>query len=603
MNSSLWSTINNNGVDVRLRELKIKNFRKLDDLTVIFPRGLCVIVGENNTGKTAIIDALRLMLMPSRDLDALRITEDDFRGGTDGAPIEISCTFCDTTDNEEAHCQECLVDIGEGKFEIRLNARVEFNKETRRANVKMWGGETEGGSLPSNLYDRLATIYLQPLRDPEAGLRPGRHSQISRLVDCLTEDEEQAQFEAIVQKANDEIKVLEPVKEARGEINDQMSKIAGPELTQNTDLVFSDPDFYRIIAGLQPLIAGLPFALNGLGYNNLIFTSATLGTLRKSSQFAFRCILIEEPEAHLHPHLQLLLLKHLAEEANSQADPVQIITSSHSPILASQAPIDSIVAIHGTTTKTSAISISTIQLAEKPKDAEKLKKKLQRFLDATRAELFFARRVLMVEGIAEALLLPVLAKLAGGSLKKSAVTVVNADGINFNAFLPLFGPGKLGIPIAVLTDGDATTIGGELSETAKGLKTQETNIPNLRVEYCAVTFEHELARSPKLLEVMLDAFEILHPTSCKALRTSIALLVAADEKAAVFYKQFKDSETSKGSFAQELSLLLEASSLNLEDIPEYIRRALQFLSVIPSGGSIGTTGASSANTVTDSSAN
>ena len=61
--------------------------------------------------------------------------------------------------------------------------------------------------------------------------------------------------------------------------------------------------------------------------------------------------------------------------------------------------------------------------------------KLQRFLDATRAELFFARRVLMVEGIAEALLLPVLAKSAGGSLKKSAVTVVNADGINFNAFL------------------------------------------------------------------------------------------------------------------------------------------------------------------------
>jgi hypothetical protein len=87
---------------VRLRELKIKNFRKLEDLTVIFPKGLCVIVGENNTGKTAIIDALRLLLMPSREVDALRITEDDFRNGTDGAPIEISCSFCDTTDTEEA---------------------------------------------------------------------------------------------------------------------------------------------------------------------------------------------------------------------------------------------------------------------------------------------------------------------------------------------------------------------------------------------------------------------------------------------------------------------------------------------------------------------
>lgn len=397
---------------MRLRELKIKNFRKLD-LTVTFPKGLSVIVGENNTGKTAIIDALRLMLMPSRDIDALRITEDDFKSGTEFAPIEISCTFCDTTDAEEAHCQECLVDIGDGKFEIRLNARIEFNKETRRANVKMWGGETEGGVLPSNFYDRLATIYLQPLRDPESGLRPGRHSQISRLIDCLTEDDDRAQFEDIVQKANDEIKVLESVEGARKEINDQMSKITGAELTQNTDLVFSDPNFYRIISGLQPLIAGLPFTLNGLGYNNLIFTSATLGTLRKSSQFAFRCILIEEPEAHLHPHLQTLLLAHLATEADSQKDAVQIITSSHSPILASQAPIDSIVAIHGSSMKTWAISISGIEIAEKPKDAEKLKKKLQRFLDATRAELFFARRVLMVEGIAEALLLPVLAKVAG----------------------------------------------------------------------------------------------------------------------------------------------------------------------------------------------
>src|SRR5207248_11209505 len=153
--------------------------------------------------------------------------------------------------------------------------------------------------------------------------------------------------------------------------------------------------------------------LNGLGYNNLIFTAATLDTLRKSSHFAFRCILVEEPEAHLHPHLQTLLLAHLAAEADLQTDAVQIITSSHSPILASQDPIDSIIAIHESTSKTSAISICTLQIAEKPKDAEKLKKKLQRFLDATRAELFFARRVLMVEGIAEALLLPVLAKVAG----------------------------------------------------------------------------------------------------------------------------------------------------------------------------------------------
>ncbi len=106
----------------------------------------------------------------------------------------------------------------------------------------------------------------------------------------------------------------------------------------------------------------------------------------------------------------MLLLAHLANEASSSADPVQIIVSSHSPILASQAPIDSIVAIHELGGKTSAVSVATLPIADDPKEAAILKKKLQRFLDATRAELFFARRVLLVEGIAEALLLPNLGR-------------------------------------------------------------------------------------------------------------------------------------------------------------------------------------------------
>ena len=78
---------------MRIRELHIQNFRRIEDLTVAFPKGLAVIVGENNAGKTAVVDALRLMLFAGRDFDALRVNEDDFRSGTDYAPIEMSCTF------------------------------------------------------------------------------------------------------------------------------------------------------------------------------------------------------------------------------------------------------------------------------------------------------------------------------------------------------------------------------------------------------------------------------------------------------------------------------------------------------------------------------
>jgi len=482
-----------------LNKLKIRNFRKIENLTISFPRGLSVIVGENNSGKTTIIDALRLMLFSSRDFDALRLNEDDFRREGEVAPIEVSCTFCDLKDEDEVHFQECLVDIGDGKFEVQLNARAEYNSITRRANVKMWGGETEGGFLPSNLYDKLTSIYLQPLRDPESGLKPGRHSQVSRLIDCLTEEDEHEDFETIVRDANGKIRELKPVKAAKEDIDTQMVSIAGKELTQKTDLIFSDPTFYRIIAGLQPEIEDLPFALNGLGYNNLVFTAATLGTLRRSAPFSFRAILVEEPEAHLHPQLQVLLLRHLAKVAAEESDnEVQVITSSHSPILASQAPIESIIAVHEAQGNVTAVSVCSVEFDPI------LKKKLHRFLDATRAELFFARRILMVEGIAEALLLPTLAKIAGGSLKDSAVTVLNADGINFNAFLPLLGEGRLGLPVAILTDGDDKNKEGKPSATAAGLKAKEGEIPNLRVEFCQITFEHELARSPELLPLMLQ---------------------------------------------------------------------------------------------------
>ncbi|MDE2731413.1 MAG: AAA family ATPase, partial [Bacteroidota bacterium] len=298
-----------------LRELHIRNFRKITDLKVRFPRGLTVLVGENNSGKTTIIDALRLVLFSGRDFDCLRLSENDFRADTDHEPIEVSCIFTGLTDEDEVHFLECLVDIGNGKFEMRINARIEFNETTNRCKVRMWGGDIEGGTLPYNFYDQLSTIYLQPLRDPERGLRPGQHSQVSRLIDSLTEEDKRTSFEDIAREANKQIQEQPPVRDATGDINTQMKDIAGSKLTQQTELIFTDPTFRRIIAGLQPEVESLPFALNGLGYNNLIFTAMTLGTLRRSPQFSFRAILIEEPEAHLHPQLQLLFLRHLSRVA------------------------------------------------------------------------------------------------------------------------------------------------------------------------------------------------------------------------------------------------------------------------------------------------
>lgn len=558
-----------------LRELQIRNFRKIDALTVRFPRGLTVLVGQNNSGKTTIIDALRIVLFSSRDFDSLRLTEDDFRAETERAPIEISARFADLDDEDEVHFLECLVDIGDGKFEMQVNVRVEFNETTNRCNVRIWGGETEGGSLPSNHYDQLSTIYLQPLRDPDRGLRPGQHSQVSRLIDRLTKEKQRRDFEAIAGKANERLRGLKPVEDARADINAQMRDIAGSELTQKAELIFTEPSFRRIIAGLQPEIEGRPFSLNGLGYNNLIFTSATLSTLRRSPQFSHRAILVEEPEAHLHPQLQVLFLRHLVDVvSNQEGNEVQVIASSHSPILASQAPIDSVVSVHEVGGNVSTVSVCSIEIREKTK------KKLQRYLDATRGELFFARRILMVEGIAEALLLPVLAKILGGSLKESAVTVLNADGINFDAFIPLFGAERLRVPVVILTDGDANEVGGQVSDTASGLRAQAAGIPNLNVEMPDRTFEHELARSELLLPHMVAALKELHPVIGARLESEFAMGGTVEERASRFLEVIIEKPVSKGRFAQELAMILSECDLEADAVPVYIREAFRHLGVL-----------------------
>jgi putative ATP-dependent endonuclease of OLD family len=187
----------------------------------------------------------------------------------------------------------------------------------------------------------------------------------------------------------------------------------------------------------------------GLGSNNLLFMACELLLLAQEDE-GNKMLLIEEPEAHLHPQRQLRVMKTLQEQAAEKG--IQIIVTTHSPNLASAVDLENIVFINANR----AFSMAK----EKTKLEEPDYRFLQRFLDVTKANLFFARGVMIVEGDAENILIPTLAKLIGRDFTENGVSIVNVGGVGFRRYARIFlrmdieRDGVLGIPVACLTDLD-----------------------------------------------------------------------------------------------------------------------------------------------------
>ena len=441
--------------------------------------GLTVLVGENDSGKTAVIDAIRLAL-GAKGQDFLRISEDDFHceKGVPANSFKIYCRFEQLSESEQARFVDWLtLNTDAPVIEITLSVlrakRVGKNGSFFFVPEATWrtGPDGTGKALEGDLRSYLLPTYLKALRDADQEMTAGRGSRLSQLlishsaIKGQDQDSEMAISEdrqsivppdtlvGIMRTAEKWIKTSKALDGAKQELNseylERLSTDSDP--LQGEIAIARGADLRSILEKLELYLVSKVSpderTRHGLGLNNLLFMAAELLLLSESNEVGLPVLLIEEPEAHLHPQLQLRLMEFLESKALEAG--VQVIVTTHSPTLAAKADVENLMMMGNG----QAYSLAADHTHLTPGDY----RFLRRFLDATKSNLFFAGGVLMVEGDAENILLPVLAKLIGRPFTRHRVSVVNVGHVGLFRYARIFlrKDGRLPpVRVACLTDRD-----------------------------------------------------------------------------------------------------------------------------------------------------
>ncbi|MDO9341020.1 MAG: AAA family ATPase, partial [Bacteroidales bacterium] len=419
-----------------LKNLFIKNFRAIKEASFTFDKGLNIIIGENNSGKTAIIDALRICFSYGNQWRDIYISKDDFYIDSENieseyVSIEFDLTFEIEKEEESGLFYDLLVQKDD-KQELQMHFYyyIQEIKGTEKVKYKIWGGENEGQQITPDVLDLINFVYLSPIRNAVDALRPVRWNQLGKLFSNIVIDEkgeiiDQQKREELAAKVTSYYKEDNDwknlIKSGKEKINEHLNKSSIEDKEQNIDIDFLPFEFRRIVDNLRiqfPFFKDdeingdskkqkyLQISQNGLGYNNLLYIATILGDLTNKKEYvepeAYYSLLIEEPEAHLHPQLQNIFFNYM-NELNKKG--IQIFITSHSPTITAKVDLKSLIILQNQQRKIYPLSLRESELNKKNR------KYLAKFLDVTKSQLFFSNGTILVEGISEALLLRVFSRI------------------------------------------------------------------------------------------------------------------------------------------------------------------------------------------------
>lgn len=492
-----------------ISKIHIQNYRNYSDFTMNFHKGLNVIIGSNNSGKTGLLYAINLLYSPSS------ISVDDFNKNNllkydelyvENAPeivIEyyISHRIAEDDTNDESIIR-LLPFLGikefeenrtekDGKVEYNIAAKIkavfsldvkyldDYKKELKsvtnfdeyfmmlnRFVEKHYSWSYTNGITETKADQKTATsVFDIRLIEAERTSEEVR-KETKREIDAVTKDSEHAaELDALKKSVSDDLKKI---------LNDSITKLSDLFEKEDNEIglkkgnvsIFSDvkaklsvSDAY--VTEVKDTKSGfvVPLNHNGLGYNNLIniYMLIKLTEVQKGRDFKILCL--EEPEAHLHPAMQYKLFKYLKNLDKKNELNQQIFVTTHSSNISAVAGIDNMFMLSYERGEEGS-DCHQQSLEEQFKDADgkteknDAKQHLSKFLDVTRSDMLFADKVILVEGIAEKLLMPIFMDACGCSYEDEHISIVEIGGKHFEHFVELFNGNAVNKKVLCITDRD-----------------------------------------------------------------------------------------------------------------------------------------------------
>jgi putative ATP-dependent endonuclease of OLD family len=577
---------------MNIKNITIKNFRNFKDFSIDFSKGFQTIIGENNIGKSNLYWAIRLILDRDLSYNARNLDIKDFHGFKKEVTIDDHVIISIELYSEKLASFPTFHSFKTSDTTARItylfahkSKFIEDEEIPPQIELSQFKWQLFGSgnslviediltlqSIRFSDLDGINLYYINAFRNINSDLHGSTKSLLSKYCQSRTDTKTELEsVKSILKKSSTELNGLGFIPDIAENIQKKGQSIAGQYFSFPISISFLSN--YDIDAWSQLNLYyspesdnNVPIQTLGLGQKNILYLSLFIAELENSSNnHEINILLIEEPEAHLHPQLQKILFSNLNDLKTTQ-----VFMTSHSTHIASDCDYKNLSILFRNTNK----EVKSFSPFKEGLLSERDNLLLKRYLDATRSEMFFASAIIYVEGVGEQFIIPSIAKeVFGINLTEHNISVIPIHCRYFDPYLKIVQNNNLEIPVSAIIDGDSDELDeGEENTTSvanakalevadrvlvsSGTKTLEVDlfptaiINNAYLKNCFVNLGHEKSYN-NLINATKNNPELWETELIKRI----------------------DQTVKKGRFAQELSLLIDKDFV----VPAYINSAISHI--------------------------